>query len=299
MEQYIDNFENYLKSNSKYSIDVRNHDDNTLLHRKLTFAKIKETGAVSLFELLTRYYNRGIKNFFIQKFKPNGTSHSKFEDPLIIKSVDKKSSSVVNETGVNIVHQPAVATPVSSQSTNVANNYPPTQNMFGMNAAAFGMNGMHLTNLMSKADRFDEKVELIGDQKEEIRRLRVKNDELESENRRLKTEVQFAQKEKELELKQLELKDKPILPPDTVTALMGVVGKLIANKSAPVPGMAAPIQEKLSENKEALISLMKDVKFTDQLTQDLINVAIGKMNNQEFSIGLNNLLEKYNLNQSF
>ena len=299
MERYIDNFENYLKSNSKYSIDVRNHDDNTLLHRKLTFAKIKETGAVSLYELLTRDYNRGVKNFFIQKFKPNGTSHAKYEEPLVIKSVDKKSSSVVNETGANTIdNQPAISPPVSFSPSTVT-NHPATSNMFGMNATAFGLNGMHLTNLMSKADRFDEKIELIGDQKEEIRRLRVKNDELEAENRKLQTEVQFAQKEKELELKQLELKDKPILPPETVSSLMGVIGKLVANKSNPVSGMAAPVQEKLSENKEALISLMKDDKFSDQLTQDLINVAIGKMNNQEFSIGLNTLLEKYNLNQSF
>ncbi len=285
--------EDYLRINPSYSIDIRDRETNDLLYRKLTLAKLKEK-AESLYVLLVASYQKGVSSFMIQKFKPNGTSNTKFELPYIIRTENKDSRSSVTETVQSATAiQPAVAPAVSHTATMY-----PQQNGFGLNGV-LGMNAVETVNLFAKSQRFEEIKTQNDELKEENRLLKREIEKLVNEKRELETDLKFAERDKSLELKQRDLAEKPAFSPEMLSLLKEIAPVFLSKVSgANATGMnAAQPTQQLSESKEGLISIVKAKEFTDAMAMNLIYIAIGMQNLKEFSEDLKEIIDKHNVKE--
>ncbi len=133
--QDIESIKYFLKSNPKHSIDIIDYTAHRPLEKKLKHDElISKYG--SLERLISVYKSKGITRLLIQKYKPNGTSNLRFDNPKEV-ALQNSEKMVVDETANrSVTVQPTVAPAVSNYSTTVGTNQ---QQMFGLNGG-FGMN---------------------------------------------------------------------------------------------------------------------------------------------------------------
>ena len=296
--QDIESIKYFLKSNPKHSIDIIDYSAHKTLEKKLKYDELVSKYG-SLESLISVYKSQGITRLLIQKYKPNGTSNLRVDNPKEV-ALQNGENLVVHETAnKSVAVQPTAAPAVSTYPTVVAPNQ---QQMFGLNGG-FGMNAAEVISLHTKAQRYDELKETNQELKDKNRDLNREIDRLTDENRKLQTEQMFSKRSNELEIKSLKLEDKPALDPETSKALLEVAKNLIpalvqkqSSQVAMNPGMNAA-QENLSEIKHSLVTLVRSPQFTDQQANDLVLLAIGQQNVTEFAREVSELVTKYNLKQ--
>lgn len=289
MREKILEIEEYLKAHTKRSIDIIDKLSNTVIERKLTYSQIHSKGGLE--KIIESLKDKGYSTFRIQKFTPNGTSNLR-----------NGASEEIKVTKENLVAQ-GVDQGAQAPTTSYNQQQPMfnQQTPFGMGAAAFGMNAAQVIDMNIKAQRYDEIKDRNRELEDEVRALKQKNNVLEDEKRTIQTDLKFAQREKELDIKSLELKDKPPIDPQTAKELISLATVYMQNRGSMAqptpPGMNASLNN-LSEDKRGLINIIKSNKLTEEKAKELIYISIGVLNNAEFNQEVNSLITKYNLNDA-
>ncbi|WP_272151405.1 hypothetical protein [Tenacibaculum aiptasiae] len=303
-DKLLQEIEAYLKIKDTNSIDIFDYDNPDLkYHRKLTYAGLKSQ-AESLQALIADlHYSYKTNCLGIFKFKGNGTSHKK--DPYIIKINNISGSivpdKVVQETAGNVADSQPATPPVLNFHNQGQYNQP--MNLPGMGAANpmnqhMGMGMAQTLDLYRKADRYED---LLKDHDELKQTLKKKESHIESlvvDNRKLKSDLHLASQVKHLALEAEKLNKKPFIAPDTINKLFELVPNFIPGATNNTAGMAAPdLNQGISENKKALIGLVKSSAVDDLLAEELSHIAVGTKIIPAFKEELMQLIKKHNIKE--
>ncbi|CAL2104476.1 conserved protein of unknown function [Tenacibaculum sp. 190130A14a] len=307
MRKFLDDIQEYLSSKKGASIDVFDFKTNESFYKKLTIEGLKKSDFESFADLID-YLNRTFDTsvFGIQRYKSNGSSNKRFGTTTQLNITrgnqqHKPEEKVVSEAAKGAINNQHISAPsVSTVQPSVIQTQQPSP--IGM-ASAFGMSMPDVMNLNTKASKYDDLIKEHNELKERNKKLEQKNDAQALEIRELKMDLKLAERLKEIDIKERDLKDKPAIDPEIFSRLLDVAenvgATVMANKTgATAAGMAAAETfEELSQNKQDLIYVIKSESVTDEMAKELALVAVGFSRNAEFTTAIRKSIQEFKINE--
>lgn len=170
----------------------------------------------------------------------------------------------------------------------------------GMLSNPFGLSAPQIMDNMMKANKLDDVREQLSDLKQEYLDLKRKHDSLDDENRRLKTDLSIAQKEKEMavlseKMEKRSFFDSPAFEkamdkaPDVVEKFLAI--KMGATEEASTMALNAP---GLSETKKDFFQYVGNNCSDDEV--NYLGSVVHFINDENFMLELDQLIKKYGNN---
>jgi hypothetical protein len=207
---------------------------------------------------------------------------------------------------MNFILEKPVETPVQAPAiTPVVQSQPITAEPM-MNHAAlgnpFGLSAPQIMDNMMKANKLEDVKEQYSELKQDFLDLKRKHDSLDDENRRLKTDLSIAQREKEMAVLSEKMEKRSFFDSPAFEKLMekapDMVENVIALKMGASPeaipagtGLGAP---NLSQTKQDFFEYVGNGCTDDQV--NYLGSIVHFIDNENFMLELNQLLQKYGNN---
>ena len=298
----------HLSKHLNNVIEIFDTETSEKLVSKINLSKIEESA-----ENLDMYFKSlhadysSVKTFGVQLFTSNGTTHKRTGYPISVafNHTQQEMPKEVASAGISATTDKEVAPPVANSTPPATPSYQMPQPAYYPNPnpglmGAMGLGMPEIIDLKTKAARFDETRELLRDIKDELREEKAKNNLLTIDLRNADSKIAVAEQVKILAVQAAEMSNKGLMDSSGFKELVTQLGKItpaILKNQQAGGGLAGSQfeQETYSDDKEGLIDLIKDEKFTDQIAIQLVYVAVGLQKLPKFGIELKELVEKHKI----
>ena len=295
MDIQLRRVKDFLESNSKNVIDLYdNQTGNTIPElSKITMQHIVEKhGDIEKFFVYVKEYHQ-INVVGVQKLKPNGTSHRKFQNAIILSLITNKPLEAVAANGapVESVVAPNVAT---------SRSYQPEPNQ-GLSPFPHGLSAFEIIDLKSKERDYDKIEKRERELEDRLRKKDIEIENLTKDLREVKSDLSIADKSKEMAVMMEALKKEPSMSPELLGKFADMFPVLIESlKRNPQSNVGlAGANPNLSKVKKELLEFISSNDVNDELALYMFYTNYGMATIEEFKNSVLQLVEQHQIKNAF